>query len=73
MNETSMIDLGNQLKSLQGVAGNIAKVNAMISGEQEYDLAFMNEMMNLYPEIGECHRCERSSFRSYYESNYGCR
>lgn len=52
LNDITIESLSDQVQSLRGINANLDKVNAMISGDESYDLAFLNEMASLYPEIG---------------------
>jgi hypothetical protein len=56
LSEITFEDLSDSIASIRSVDENLAKVNKMISGEETYDLAFMREMIELYPEIGEAIR-----------------
>ena len=53
MSSVSIEGLDSDLQSLRSVSSNIEKINSMIVGESEYDLAFLHEMVGLYPEIGD--------------------
>ena len=56
LSEVTFENLTDSIASIRSVDENLAKVNKMISGEETYDLAFMREMIELYPEIGEAIR-----------------
>lgn len=46
-------ELGGLATGLNSVYENLEKVNAMITNQQEYDLVFINEMMELYPQLAD--------------------